>query len=76
MNTEYKYIYFKLDPNKEPNRKTKIWLCCNKESDTVLAEIKWYPPWRQYCLLPENYMVFNDGYLKGIVDFLNQLNKR
>jgi len=76
MKTDYKYIYFKLHPTQDEKRKTKIWICCNKSSDIVLAEIKWYPPWRQYCLSPESYMVFNDGCLKDIIDFLNQLNNK
>jgi hypothetical protein len=75
MKTEYKYIYFNLHPIQSPGRKTKVWLCCNKSTDIVLAEIKWWPAWRQYCLLPESYMIFNKGCLLDIIDFFDQLNK-
>lgn len=45
----------------------------NNKSGGLLAFIEWYSPWRQYCLFPEEGVVFNDSRLMDIVVFLKEL---
>lgn len=36
----------------------------------MLGEIKWYAPWRQYCLMPYDGKKFNRGDVRDIASFL------
>jgi len=74
MKTKYKYIYFVDCSFLFKKRKTKIWLCKNNHSDSILGEIRWYSRWRQYCIFFESEAVFNSTCLLDITDFLKQLN--
>lgn len=58
-------------------RKTPIYYIYSKLDETVLlAEIKWYAPWRKYCFFPEDDIVFDNKCLKEILDFINFLNEK
>lgn len=58
-------------------RKTLIYYIYSKLNETVLlAEIKWYAPWRKYCFFPEDDIVFDNKCLKEILDFINFLNEK
>ena len=72
MKTEYKYIYFEVVEEKP---KTKVWGCYNKRTKNILAFVKWYPVWRQYCFFSEQQTVFNTSCLKDVAEFLDQLNE-
>ena len=71
MKTEYQYIRF--DQYSVPSAKTSHWFCVNRRSGVVLAEIKWYGPWRQYCVFPFHSTVYSAGCLADTQDFLGQL---
>lgn len=70
MKTRYKYIYFEMI---ETRPKTIVWGCFNRFNGFKLAEIKWYPRWRQYCFFPQFGTVFNISCLQDIEHFLEQL---
>ena len=72
MRTEYKYIHFVKTKDKA---KTSVWECCQDSNYSVLGEVKWYSPWRQYCYWSYVVAVYNVGCLTDIIDFVNQLNK-
>jgi hypothetical protein len=71
--TEYEYLSFDLKP--EQPKKTTAWYCRNKQSRDILAEVKWYPAWRQYCFFPLCLSVYNDACLADISHFLKQLDE-
>ncbi len=71
IKTDYKYLIFVQAPN--PGRKTSVWECRNKKSQTVLGHVKWYGAWRQYCYFPMVQAVYNAGCLDDIADFIRQL---
>jgi hypothetical protein len=72
MKTKYKYIHFEdVTPQ---NKKTQVWLCRNNRSYYLLATIKWYSRWRQYCSFGEPNTIFNSSCHLDIADFLKQLN--
>lgn len=74
MKTKYKHIYFReVSHLYRKDRKTKVWDCLNIQSDTLLAIIKWYPSWRQYCFFVEEGTVFSRGCLEDVLDFLKQI---
>ncbi len=70
MKTIYGYMEFKLQPRRG---KTQVWLIENKGSNNVLAVIKWYGAWRQYCFFPFLDTVFNTSCLSDIQHFIKQL---
>ncbi|MHA2013343.1 MAG: hypothetical protein ACTSWG_13315 [Candidatus Helarchaeota archaeon] len=67
-----KYLEFKQVPFKG---KTKLFLVISKSSKDILARIKWYGAWRQYCFYPseEFITIWNKDCLKDIQNFLQQL---
>ena len=72
---ETKYLRFVTEQIE--GRKTKIINVINKSTETELATIQWYGPWRQYCFLP-NYRldtVWNNTCLKDIIEVLDMLMK-
>jgi len=72
MKTLYKYINFILMSD---TGKTTIWTIHNNTNDAMLGKIKWYAPWRQYCLHTIDNVVFNDGCLSDVINFINQLTE-
>ena len=73
MKTVYMYLVFVQIEN--PGKKTSIWECRNKNSQTVLGLIKWYVSWRQYCYFPVVQAVYSAGCLDDISQFINQLKE-
>lgn len=71
MKTEYQYINFKEVPNIKGT--TSVWHVRSNSSGAVLSQIKWYGPWRQYCLYTFPNSIFNKGCLEDINDFITQL---
>jgi len=71
---ETKYLKFVLIENKP---KTQVFRIYSKkdEWDDKLAEIEWYPEWRQYCFMPIMGTVWNDGCLKDVIEFLEFLRQ-
>jgi hypothetical protein len=70
MTSRYKFIHFVETERKE---KTAVFACLNNHSDFKLGEVRWYPPWRQYCFLPTGNAVFNVGCMDDIKHFIGQL---
>jgi len=67
---QYKYINFvKIDLRGKI--KTSIWSCRNNKSGTELGQVKWYPPWRQYCYFPTIKATYNIECLNNIINFIN-----
>lgn len=55
--------------------KTDIWEVGSKSQGSVLGEIKWYGPWRQYCFFPSSNTVFNRECIADISEVINQLTQ-
>lgn len=57
--------------------KTKVWQVLSKSSGTVLAEIRWFPSWRQYTFRPEPNTIWNTGCMNDINAFIkNEMDAR
>lgn len=70
MQTQYKYIHFE---NMNVKGKLPQYICLNNTSGAILAVVKWYSPWRQYCFFPLAETIFNTGCLDDVKDFIRQL---
>jgi hypothetical protein len=70
MQTSFQYISFELIRS---TGKTGFWLCRNLEHGDVLGEVRWYGPWRQYCLVAQTGVVLSAGCLKDIQAFIEFL---
>jgi hypothetical protein len=58
----------------EAKPKTKQFAVKNKTSDFILGYVKWYGPWRCYCLfIDKPGLVFDAECLADIQDFLKSL---
>lgn len=56
--------------------KTEHWVIASRTDSYILAQVKWYGPWRQYIMFPESgNILFNKDCLQDIVNFLKDLNK-
>ena len=57
--------------------KTEKWIVLNKKSGEPLGIIQWYGAWWQYVFEPEDVpLVFNNGCLDTISQFLTEMNKK
>jgi hypothetical protein len=54
----------------EARMKTKAWAVTSKSQDSILGEIRWYGPWRQYVFYPKRETLFSCGCLKDIAQFI------
>ena len=54
------------------NRKTKIFAV--NEDHITIAEIKYHPAWRQYCLFVEGEKIIYRHMIKQIIEFITNLN--
>lgn len=68
-----KYLIFKLFEQKE---KTQHWLVQSKLHGSLLGEIKWWGPWRQYVFFPQPETLFNPECMKDICQFIEELMAR
>lgn len=76
MKTKYKYIHFTEaeGENKTVAGKT-AYECKNNKSETTLAIIFWYQPWKQYCFTQaDSNVIFNNTCLSDIIDFIGQIS--
>ena len=69
--TKFKYIHF--EEVDSTGKKTSVWQCVNNKSFDQLGRIKWYGPWRQYCVYTDGYVIFNKGCMEDINYFITQL---
>lgn len=68
-----KYLYFEQVDN--PGRKTGVWRVRSRNSGSDLGAIRWYGPWRQYCLYPASAAIFNTDCLEAICDRIATCNR-
>lgn len=66
----FKYIHF---VQVEDKGRTMVWECRNNSSGDVLAVVKWYRPWRQYCLFTAPGVVFNCDCLLDVCEFMRRV---
>jgi len=68
---ETQYLRFVTGPSAGTTTITEVF---SKSEGSVLATIKWYGPWRQYCFYPKsNTVVFNTSCLRDICTFIDKL---
>jgi len=73
LKIKYEYINF-VEIDTKP--KTKIYSCRKNGTEIELGIVKWFGPWRQYCLYTIDDVILNKGCLADIEDFIGQLKKR
>lgn len=71
MKTKYKYIHF-VEAAMYASPET-VWLCKNNKSGATLAQLYYYPQWRQYVASYNKNAVFNESCQRDIADFTRQL---
>ena len=69
-----KYLEFR-EIGKSASGKTKIISVLSKESGGVLAQIRWFAPWRKYTLKTYDDYYFDSTCLMEIVAELDRLNR-
>lgn len=67
-----KYKYFEMILKRNTGL-TKVYDIVGNRNDYILGRIKWYGPFRQYCLFAISGIVFNTTHLKDIQHFIKQL---
>lgn len=59
-----------------PKPKTLVWSVDSVSSGELLGFVKWYAPWRQYCLcipMPDgSELIFSVGCMKNINSFIEE----
>ena len=70
----YKYFNVFAEALK-PGRKTQDYTVVNRSSGSIIARIRWYGSWRQYCFFPEGETVWSDGCLTDVQQFIERLAK-
>jgi hypothetical protein len=70
LQTDYDHIKF-VECGK--TEKTTFYDCRNKNSDSLLGCVRWYPGWRRYVFLPSGSAMFDALCLSHIQHFLGQL---
>lgn len=73
---ETKYLAFVL-PDKEQGvtqpAKTKLVAVVNIHHEEVIAEIKWFSKWRQYCFYPYPNTIWNITCLNDVNTVIEEL---
>jgi hypothetical protein len=69
MKAEYKHISFKL-------QSSGIWWIVNRKQGGVIGMISWYWRWRRFVFEGCADAVFDEGCLRDIIDFLQQLKEK
>lgn len=64
--SEYLDFYETLDTGK-----TKVWTIISKTRGSVLGQVKWHGPWRQYTFWPSPETIWNVGCLADVQRFIN-----
>lgn len=70
----YRYIHF-IDIVCLAKPKTRTYRMYNNSGKYHMADISWYPAWRQYVWEPMSGMVYNSQCLIDINDFLIKANQ-
>ena len=71
-NVDSKYLDFQ-PADMRPGHKTQ-WVAVFSKRGMALGYIEWYGPWRQYTFNPTPDTTFNNGCLREIADYCEQLN--
>lgn len=72
MKTDYDYFnVMKVPVPKE--RKTSIWRLVCKTNGRILGEIRWYSPWRQYCLYAVNKSIWSRSCNDQVNEIIQEL---
>lgn len=58
---------------KPTDRKTDIYQVVTKDGNTLLGQISWYGPWRQYAFMPNANTVFERQCLTDIMNFIKKI---
>jgi len=69
LKTRYKHLKFE---KMGESGKTSTWQMTNHD-EIPLGEIRWHPPWSQYCLFPLSDTLFAKSCLLDIGDFIQDL---
>ena len=69
---ESKWIRF-VDLGKIKGQSTNIYEVVTKDEGFVIAEIKWYAPFRKYSFFPSEMTVFETQCLSDIISFIKDL---
>jgi hypothetical protein len=65
------YLTFEEDDHYEG--KTKLLYVQSKRKIEILAVIKWYGPWRQYCFYPMPETIWNKGCMEDVQTVIKAL---
>ena len=68
MEKTYKFIRISESTQ---SKSTRVFFVINKSSGSHLGTIEMYAPWRKYCLMAYDGVVFSDDCLKDIIDFIS-----
>ncbi len=69
LKTRYEHIHFEkscLDMG-------LVWKCYNNKSEDLMATVSYYKHWKKCVIEFESGFVFDEGYLRDVVNFLEQL---
>ena len=64
------WIYFQ-GRARSKSGKTRIWRV-EDAAERVLGEVRWYAPWRRYCLYPKPGTVWEKNCLRTVADFCDK----
>lgn len=54
-------------------RKTRIYQVCSKHDDSILGEVRWHGPWRQYVFIPLDGCIWSHDCLHDLSEFIKEL---
>lgn len=69
---KYKYISIK-QVDEEMFLGKPVYRIFENSSGDQLGIISWYKPWKEYVFSSKDFCVFNNGCLKDILDFINNV---
>lgn len=68
------YEYFTVKPMPQnPKRKTRDYFIVSKSNGVVLGDIQFTNTWRQHTLIARSQVIWSDGCLDDVSEFLKQL---
>lgn len=70
IKTKYKHIHF---VNYGIENGKRYYACENNKSDTHLGTAYFYPTWRKYVFVANEYAIFDESCLQDVCHFLGQL---
>jgi len=66
------YIRFEV---MEKKPKTNVYGIFSLSDESLLGQIYWYSPWRQYVFDSYSKTIWNDGCLEEVTNFLKELKE-